>query len=356
MDENDQLDEIEYALLNALQIAPRASWKLIGEVIGVSPVTAARRWEGLLRRGHAWVTAYCAAPLMRTMPYALVTVTCTAGGVAQAAEALLDDPHAVTVSHTVGVADLVVAVWVSDPNMLSRYLMARLNRIPGVLTSRVSVATEMFAEGGHWRLRALDRTQQRTLTARRGPQRQPRAVPAVPAPADRALVLALGADGRASYDEIAARARTSTTTVRRRLHRQLGDGTLTVRCELSHAAAGRPVQALLWIDVPPAELDSVARQLAALPQTRMCASVIGASNLVLTVWLGAVSELHPLEVRLTERMPVIRIAQRLLTLRHLKLMGRVLDEHGRAERAVPMDIWRDPESFGTPVPAQRIAW
>ncbi len=351
MYESDQLDEIEYALLNALQIAPRASWKLIGEVIGVSPVTAARRWERLVTRGHAWVTAYCASPLMRTMPFALITVTCTPDSVLRVGQTLLDDPHAVTVSHTVGACDLLLAVWVSDLDMLTRYLTVRLNQIPGVITVRVSVTTRMYAEGSRWRLRSLDAHQQRTLTAdRRRPHRIPPAWTIAPtlSPDDRALVLALSVNGRASYDELAALAQTSTSTVRRRLHRHMDSGTLAFRCELSHTAAGRPIESSLWIEVPPDELEATARELAQLPQTRMCAAVIGNSNLVLTVWLGSVDELQPLERRITLRLPRIRITQRLLTLRHLKLMGHVLDDSGRAERAVPMDVWREPGPLGAP--------
>ncbi|WP_216903081.1 Lrp/AsnC family transcriptional regulator [Nocardia alni] len=345
MYENDQLDEIEYALLNALQIAPRASWKLLGEVLGVSPVTASRRWERLLTEGHAWVTAYCASPLMLTMPFALVTVTCAADSVLRVGQTLLDDPHAVTVSHTVGASDLLLAVWVSDLGMLTRYLTARLNRIPGVHTVRVLVVTRMFAEGSRWRLRCLDANQRRLLAAhQRRPHRIAPARTIVPplSPTDRALVLALSIDGRASHDNLATIAQTSTSTVRRRLRRHMDSGTLAFRCELSHAAAGRPIESTLWIEVPPTELESTAQELAQLPQTRMCASVIGDSNLVLSVWLDSADELHHLERQLTLRIPSIRITQRLLTLRHLKLMGHVLDDSGRAERAVPMDVWRDP--------------
>jgi DNA-binding Lrp family transcriptional regulator len=288
------------------------------------------------------VTAYCSSPLWQTMPYALVTVTCAAGSVLRVAQALVDDPHAVTVSHAVGTADLLVAIWISDLNMLSRYLLGRLNRVPGVITSQISVATEMFTEGSRWRLGSLDTTQERALSR----QPRPRAVPPILSPTDRALVVALSENGRASFEELAMLTQTSTSTVRRRLYRHLNSGTLAFRCELSHATAGLPVEATLWIDVAPAKLSETATELSRLAQTRMCAAVIGSSNLVLTVWLRSVDELQPLEMEITLRSPGIRIAQRLLTLRHLKLMGRVLDDRGRAERAVPMDIWRDPDSLG----------
>lgn len=344
MQENGQLDELDYSLVNALQIAPRASWKLIGEVLQVSPVTVARRWARLTEQGHAWVTAYCASPLMQTMPYVLVTVDCAAGSLLPVADALLDDPHAVTVAHTIGTSDLLVAIWIADLNMLSRYLLRRLNRVPGVISSQVSVATEMFVEGSRWRLGSLDTTQQQALSTRS----RPRAGSPVLTPADRELVVALSENGRASFEELAARTQTSMSTVRRRLYRHLNNGTLVFRCELSHGIAGLPVEATLWIDVPPAQLRATAAELSRLAETRMCAAVIGSSNLVLTVWLGSVDRLQSLELEIALRAPGLRIARRLLTLRHIKLMGRVLDDDGRAKRAVPMDIWRDPDSLGLP--------
>ncbi|MFD0855578.1 hypothetical protein ACFQ07_25275, partial [Actinomadura adrarensis] len=118
-----------------------------------------------------------------------------------------------------------------------------------------------------------------------------------------------------------------------------------LRCEVSRSTSGAPVEATMWIDVPPARLTATARELAALPQTRMCAAVVGGSNLALTLWLRSVEELQPLEMEMSRRAPRTSITERTLTLRHLKLMGRVLDTEGRAARAVPLDIWQDPGSF-----------
>ena len=164
MQKSDQLDELDYSLVNALQIAPRAPWSLIGEVLGISPVTAARRWERLTGEGHAWMTGYCSSTLWRNMPYVLVTLGCVAGSVRQVADALADDSHAVTILHTACTSDLLLGVWISDLQMLSRYVLDRLNRTPGVTSVRVTVASEMFTEASRWRLRSLDPRQQRALS------------------------------------------------------------------------------------------------------------------------------------------------------------------------------------------------
>ncbi|MDH6109724.1 DNA-binding Lrp family transcriptional regulator [Kitasatospora sp. MAP12-15] len=48
------LSEDDLALINALQLRPRASWTVLGAALGVDPVTVARRWNRLARRGEAW--------------------------------------------------------------------------------------------------------------------------------------------------------------------------------------------------------------------------------------------------------------------------------------------------------------
>jgi hypothetical protein len=65
MQESGQLDELDFALIDALQIAPRASWKLNADVLGLNPVTDARRWERLNsgsmgRHGNGRRSAMCA--------------------------------------------------------------------------------------------------------------------------------------------------------------------------------------------------------------------------------------------------------------------------------------------------------
>ncbi|KAF2777014.1 hypothetical protein STPH1_1673 [Streptomyces sp. OM5714] len=46
------------ALVDALQLQPRASWTDLGRVLGVNASTVARRWERLSSSGLAWMAAY----------------------------------------------------------------------------------------------------------------------------------------------------------------------------------------------------------------------------------------------------------------------------------------------------------
>ncbi len=71
-------------------------------------------------------------------------------------------------------------------------------------------------------------------------------------------------------------------------------------------------------------------------------SVTGPHNLVLSVWQRSLADVQRLETALARRFPDLRVAERRVSLRTVKRMGRILDADGRAVRAVPMDIWRDP--------------
>ena len=63
-------------LLDALQLAPRASWSRIGEVLGITAVTAAKRWARLREGGIAWVTAAPAMAVRTAQCLAYVEITC----------------------------------------------------------------------------------------------------------------------------------------------------------------------------------------------------------------------------------------------------------------------------------------
>ncbi|RIQ20438.1 AsnC family protein [Jiangella rhizosphaerae] len=71
----DALDEADLALRHAVQLAPRAPWQRIGLVLGVDPVTAARRWARLSESGAAWFALH---PALDGLTFAFVEVGCAA--------------------------------------------------------------------------------------------------------------------------------------------------------------------------------------------------------------------------------------------------------------------------------------
>ena len=157
------VDEVDIALVHALQIAPRASWAVVGRALGVDPGTAARRWQRLVEHGLAWVTCYPADRHMEDMGSAYIEVDCAPGHVSDVGEQLTRRSHVVTVEHVSGEHNLLLTILAPGLVDLSHYLMHGLGVLPGVRRTRGHVATGLFREASNWQLHALDAAQQQVL-------------------------------------------------------------------------------------------------------------------------------------------------------------------------------------------------
>lgn len=336
------LAETDLALLNALQLNPRAPWSKVADALRLSAPTVARRWTRLADRGVAWVTSHPGPVFGAGHCFAFVAITCTPALKHQIATTLAGDPHAVSVEVTAGSADLFVTVAVTDIEACARYVLERVDRIPGVTSSSALVSTRIYSDGGHWRLGALGAEERARLAGIAIPHHPPEQIPATLTNADRLLFRALANDGRATADQLAGIVATSAPTVRRRLRRLLDSGQVAMRCEVAASAVGLPVTITFWARIPPEQLDRAGELLARLPQVRLCTSVTGTTNLLVTVWLHTVGEIHRLEAEIAQRLPELRLMERSVTLYMVKRMGRLLDERGYAVGNVPMDLWSDP--------------
>jgi DNA-binding Lrp family transcriptional regulator len=330
--------EPDLALVETLQVAPRAPWSAVARTLGTSPVTAARRWQRLADAGLAWVTG---APGVRTWDaqcLAYAAVSCRPGRKLDVAETLAADPQALTVELTAGAADLLVTVAAGDLAALSRYLLERLDRVPGVTATHTRIATRLFTEGSGWRLGVLGPEEVAALPRPPVPSRGA-AGPPVSGPADRALLTALARNGRASYAELAAAAGVSPATARRRVERLLASGTVLLRTEVSAPLVGWPVSVVFSADAPAGRLDALAAAVGRIRQVRLCATLAGAPSLIIIAWLHTVEEVHRFELALLDAVPGLVVVDRLVVLRSLKRMGRLLDESGRAVGVVPLAPW-----------------
>lgn len=329
------LSETDLALVNALQVNPRAPWSLIGAALGIGATTAARRWDRLVDQRAAWLTAYPSGELTSRLVLAFVEVDCAADCSAEVARQVAADVHVSTVDQVAARCDLLLHVAATNLSEVTNYVVHRLAVLPGVRSTRVLVSPRVFAEGSRWRLRAISPDQTEALAT---PAQHPVA-PSAFTEVDRALLLALGEDGRASYAELAAATGVSPSTARRHVDAFLANGLVRLRCEIARAESPAPVSVVLWLRVPPDQLETAARLLAMLPEVRLCAAVSSTANLALVVWLRSPSDIVPLESKLVSRLPWLEISDRAVALRPVKLMGRVLDESGRWLSRVPLDFW-----------------
>lgn len=329
------LNETDLALVNALQINPRAPWSLIGRVLGIGATTAVRRWQRLVDAGSAWMSAYPGGDLAGRLGLAFAQIVCAPGRQLEVAQAIAADAHVPTVDYVAGNYDLLAHVVTPGLTEVSDYVVHRLSRVPGVVHTRILVSPKVFSEGSRWQVRAISPEQRKTLRAR-----APQSGPGMAfTQLDRALLLALGENGRAAGSELAARLGVSASTVRRHVDTLLATGSVRLRCEIARGQSPAQVTALLLLRVPPDQVETTARWLGLLPEVRMCAAIIGSANLFITAWLASSSDVVSLESDLVTKLPRLEIIDRALVLRPIKLMGHLLDPRGRSTTRVPLDFW-----------------
>ncbi|MBD0709475.1 AsnC family transcriptional regulator [Streptomyces sp. CBMA291] len=321
--------ELDLALVDALQAAPRAPWTRIGQALGVNPTTAARRFERLRAEGLAWVTAYDAA---KTATVGYVEVRCRPRAFDRVNSALTALPWVFSVDETAGDFDLFLSVAAPDLPSLGRAVHTGIGGLRGVRSTRTRLGMTLYGEGRDWRMRAMNPAERAGLGGAGAAQPRPYSthLHARPSREDQALVAALGADGRLGYGELGALTGMSEHTARRRLQRLIRDGDITLRCDLAHLLAGLSTMVIYRASVPHALLEQTGNALARHEQVRMCVSVSGPHNLLVSVWLPGFGAVDPFEAQLAERFPALEVRDRTVVLRSPKRMGWLLDEHGRA--------------------------
>lgn len=330
-------------LVDALQVAPRAPWSAVGDVLGMTAVTAARRWERLVEGGLGWVTAAPGMAARDAQCMAYVEITCRPAERLMVARSIARHRLAITVELTTGSADILVTVAAVDLQTLSHYLLEHLGQVDGVRSSRARIATRLYVEGSSWRVRelsapAVGRLEQVGQHHGRAPAGEQTIEMS---DSVKTVLTHLALDGRASFAELAERAEISPTTARRYVDRLLRSRKVILRTDVCAPAVGWPVQVYLWADTPVDTLAETASVLSGFRQARLCATVAAGPSLALCSWLHTVEEVHRLEMAITARLPQVEVTDRLIVLRQIKRMGRLLDESGCAVGVIPMNIWDD---------------
>ena len=333
-------DELDLAIVNCLQIRPRASWALVGEALGVDPVTVARRWARLSDSGTAWVTGRAAGYGTPESCLAVIELSCATSETLTIARQVGRLPHILSIEHASGPRALALLAEVRDLAFLSRFLLESLGSIPGIVAASSHVVTKVLTIGDNWRLKVLDSAQRAVLS---GPPRGATTAPRPYDAADRHLILLLGEDGRMPVATIADRTGLSRSTVRRRLADLIDNGRVVLRCDIALPASGWPVFVWLWAHVSPGDTETITTILHRVQGIRVCFQISGGRpNLLLGLCAHSMHEVQIVEARLAEVAPRLSVIDRSMCLRSIKRMGRELDATGRSVASVPMDIWAEP--------------
>ncbi|WP_146607517.1 Lrp/AsnC family transcriptional regulator [Spongiactinospora gelatinilytica] len=324
-------DELDVAIVDAMRSAPRESWRRLGEVLGVDPVTVSRRWARMESEGVAWVAAHFSGSA--TPACALVEIDCAPGRITEVVRTLAEHPQAATVKVTSGGRDVLVLAQAPHLASLSGYLLNLVGQVPGIAKVRSHVITRSALEASRWREGALDPEQRRRLGSR--PRLQPGEADGIEK-TDLRIVRALHADGRMSFERLAEHVGISPMSVRRRLSRLQGAGLITFRCDASRHLSGRSVSAVYFGSLDIQDLGAAEERIRSLPGVRAATFVAGPFNMIVDASLRTTAEVHDLEWRMGQELPALRMQDRSVVLSMTKLLGRVLDAEGRSVRAVPL--------------------
>lgn len=271
------------------------------------------------------------------------------GAAAAVAAVLAGDPQAAGIDLITGRADLLVTAAGLDPGRLGRCVLERIGTVPGVLRTRTALVERTLREGSRWSDGAPDAGRRVAIAAGLRP---PADRPAGRGPLeDVELAKALGADGRMTYARLAQRTGVPVSTVRRRLTELRAAGRLVLRCDASPRLTGPLLGTMLRLNAPADRLPDAARWLSGRPRTRMCALTAGDANPAAYLVTRRVEEARLLEAEFTGRFPGVRVTGRQVTLRTVKLVGRLPDGEGRAVGYVPIDPripWRPAGGGGAP--------
>ncbi|MEU0938106.1 Lrp/AsnC family transcriptional regulator [Embleya sp. NPDC005971] len=349
-DSGGRFSELDLAIVEALQAAPRAPWSRVGSALGVDATTVARRWDRMRAQGLAWVTAHTSA---KSAAVAYVEVRCRPRALDRIIAATAELPWVFSVDEMTGDFDLFLSLAAPDLPTLGHVVHRDIGALPGVLSTRTRLGVTLFSAGGDWRMRAME------------PAARARLPPASPlrpivystrsqerSAEDWSLLRALGGDGRLGYTELGAATGMSEHTARRRVQRMIRDQDISFRCDIAHPSAGFRAMVVYLANVAHGNLRFTGNAVARMEQVRSCVSVSGPHNLLIIVWLHGLDGMAGFEAGLSERFPDLEIRDRAVALHSPKRMGRLLDEHGRAVRPVPVTL---PPSRLAGAPAARGA-
>lgn len=321
-----KLTESDFAIFDALQAEPRASWVDVGKRVGISAATVRRRWQRLEENGLAWISTYpgFASGVVR----AIIRVKCHPGSVPSAANQIRTIPEILTLSSMTGSFDLHLTTFTKSMTDLRRVIQTELAAVDGVAAIHSSLISEVFREGSTWKVGALA---ERKL----GPLKN--GLDSRPALTDQAMaVLAtLERSGRANAASISQAIETSEPHARRVTQKLIRDGVLAQRVDLSSEQSAWSHALAIWMDCPASQLASIAGRISMMPSTRLCTAIIGGpANLFVIVWLSSLEEAPDIEATIIHGFDV-EVVDRSSILHYHKRMGHIFEQDGSYAGHVP---------------------
>jgi DNA-binding Lrp family transcriptional regulator len=310
----DAIDEVDKALVHALQIDGRAPFRRVGAVLGVADQTVARRYARL-RRGGLLQVVGVPDPDLLGAPQWIVRLRATPSAAQQLGAALARRDDTSWINLCGAGSDIVFA---GSGRSAETLLADTLSRTKGVFDIRAERVLHTFygAHTGPYLKRGPLTPEQVSRLAAEAPEVRPRARRLDDT--DRRLMAALRHDGRTSVEDLAATTGQSSSTVRRHLQALLTTGAVRLDVDVDAVLLDAPLRALLWVRVDVDQLRDAGSALAEQPETTFVAAVTGHAGLFVSLVVRDPADLFEyLSARLPE-VTGVAVADSAVVLRHLK--------------------------------------
>jgi DNA-binding Lrp family transcriptional regulator len=324
------LDAIDRQIVHVLTIEPRASFRTIAEVAGISDQTAARRYRRLAESAGlrvlgvlngsslGWIDWFIR---LQTMPGAADTI----------AEALALRADTKWVQLASGGTEIICFLEARTPEQRDALL---LQGLPGsrrvVQISAHSILHNFTPKAWQGVTQALSQAQLALLARGDDPPEPPAPGvthpprPPLLQPEDEPLLTELARDGRTSNAALAAEIHWHESTVRRRIEELRRAGLLYFEVDLDTRGLGMNVHTVFWLSVEPARLDQAGRTLAGQPEIPFAAATTGPTNLVASAHFRDTQHLYEYLTGELASLPGVRSVETAPIIRTLKRTGSVL--------------------------------
>ena len=283
----DQLDDVDLRILHAIIVAPRAPFRTLADVIGVSDQTVARRYRRLAETADLRVHGVINGQRAGWVDW-IIRIQAAPGSAQRIADTLARRSDTRWVRLFSGGTEITCVLQARSAEQRNTLFLQGLpgsRHVTGITAHsilHVFTPIEWYGEAS-----ALSDDEVARLRA------------TVPGPGlttmlrddDDPLIAALARDGRVPVATLAAATHWHESTVRRRIEELQRGGLLYFDVDIDDSFLGVS-SIMMWLTVEPAHLDAAGRALAAHHEVPYAAATTGPTNLAVSAVFRDTTELY----------------------------------------------------------------
>jgi DNA-binding Lrp family transcriptional regulator len=281
---SSMIDELDRAILHALQHAPRVPFRRIAAVVDVSEQTVARRYQALRRAGVVRVAGLVNPAVHGQMKW-VVRIRCRPDRVEPFADALVRRPEIAYANLASAGSEIICIIRSQVDSPGDDILFRRLPQSAAVLELGIDLLIHAFTspDDPDWTGYGAPLTREQIAQLTEGRTSAPSGPLISPTEEDAPLLAALAEDGRATHTRLAQLTGWSKARVARRLEALESSGTVLYDVDLLPERLGYQLNATLWLRVAPARLHEIGTALAGHDEVAFTGAISGEHNLMAIV-------------------------------------------------------------------------